>query len=270
MDGRRGHRSALTVAVLLAIAIVAPPVVAEEEKPEPFRMRTTTTVYTNSNAAVVEGQRQGDATPANSVKQRRRSCHVAPDTANVTSSNIHIYNAHTNERAFNLICDGQWLGLVWRPIDPSPKAAPSPRRIAEELREEIPMPDVTIRINPEIGLTGTESWFWVEGYSGDAVARSINTFGEMVEVAATVSRYEWDFGDGTVVVGSLGQAYPQRSDVSHLYEKATSASTYRVVVRFVFTVRYRVNGGPWYELPGISRTASIPYQVRQSQAVIER
>lgn len=272
MESRRGHRSPLTVSAVLVIALVyGPAATAEEEEPPPFRMRTTATVYTTSDAAVVEGNRQGDAAPSNSVKQRRRSCHLEPDTAPTNWSNLQIYSDHRDENPFNLICDGQWIGLVWRPIDTGPSAAASPRQIADELREEIPMPDVTIRVNPEIGLTGTESWFWVEGYSGESIGRSMNVFGEMVLVEATVSRYEWAFGDGKVVAGSLGSAYPHRSDVRHVYEKSsTPDSAYAVTVRFVFSVKYRVGDGTWTDLPGIARTASFTYQVRQSQAVIER
>lgn len=275
MESRRSHRSPIVVSTLILVALVQGPVgMAEEEESEPFRMRTTATVYTTSEAAVVEAEQHGAAAPSGSTKTRRGSCYLEPDTAPVTHANLDIYAAgrERGELSFNLYCDGEYIGLVWLPADPEPRGpVASPREVANQLREEIPMPDVTIRANPEIGLAGSESWFWIEGYSGEAVARSTDVFGEAVEVEATVSRYEWDFGDGKVITGSLGAAYPERSDVRHVYEKATGGEgLYTVTVRFVFEVRYRAGGGPWTDLPGISRTASASYQVRQSQAVIER
>jgi hypothetical protein len=48
------------------------------------------------------------------------------------------------------------------------------------------------------------------------------------------------------------------------------ARGYAVEAGFVFSVRYRVGGGGWLELPGIERVAQAEYPVRESQAVIRQ
>lgn len=175
---------------------------------------------------------------------------------------------------YSIYCDGEHVGFTWRPIDPDRPPGPTPpREVAMHLREEIPMPQVTIRVNPETGLVGTESWFWVEGYEGAPITESTDAFGELVEVEASVDRYEWSFGDGkTQRSSSLGRPYPERSGVRHLYERSSArlADGYQVQVRFLFSVRYRVAGGEWSQLPGITRTVSFRYPVKESQAVISR
>jgi hypothetical protein len=141
------------------------------------------------------------------------------------------------------------------------------------LRDEIPIPQVTIEMNPQPGLVGVESWFWIDGYDGSPVTHSTDAFGRLVKVEASVLRYEWSFGDGSKLVGhSVGDPYPQRSDVRHVYERSSLGlpSGYPVEVAFVFSVRYRVGGGGWIDLPGITRVAQAVYPVQESQAVIGR
>ena len=57
-----------------------------------------------------------------------------------------------------------------------------------------------------------------------------------------------------------------------MYERSSAglAHGYPVEVTFTFDVRYRVDGGGWIELPGITRVASASYPVRESQAVIQQ
>lgn len=141
------------------------------------------------------------------------------------------------------------------------------------LRDEMPIPRVTVEINPERGLAGAESWFWIEGYGGAAITDSTDAFGDLVEVEARVQQYEWSFGDGTTLMSQTpGRAYPERSEVRHMYERSSAGLLYGypVDVTFVFAVRYRVDGGSWIELPGITRDAHADYPVRESQAVIQR
>jgi hypothetical protein len=71
---------------------------------------------------------------------------------------------------------------------------------------------------------------------------------------------------------SVGNAYPERSDVRHVYERSSLGhpSGYPVEVSFVFSVQYRVDGGTWLQLAGITRVAQVSYPVRESQAVIGR
>lgn len=211
------------------------------------------------------------------TKRSGRSCHLEPDTAPVTDANVDFYNAHWDEQSYNLICDGEWMGLVWIPMDPGPRPPPSPSEIrgaAIRLREEIPMPAVTIGANPAgTGLVGVEAWFWIEGYGGEVITHSTSAFGIPVEVEAHPTTYRWNFGDGTVAeANSPGTAYPQRSEIRHTYERSSAGlpSGFPLDVEFNFEVRYRLAGGPWIDLTPISRSARVDYPVRESQAVITR
>jgi hypothetical protein len=181
-----------------------------------------------------------------------------------------------NQLPYLLWCDDELVGLVWVTVgeggDPVPDGA-NPEEVAMRLREQIPIPNVSIDMNPELGLVGVESWFWIEGYDGSPITDSTDAFGRLVEVEAQVLRYEWSFGDGATIVGStVGSPYPERSDIRHVYERSSLGHPggYQVQVGFVFSVRYRVDGGGWIDLPGITRVAQASYPVRESQAVIGR
>jgi hypothetical protein len=140
------------------------------------------------------------------------------------------------------------------------------------LRDALPIPQVAVKINPNRGLVGAESWFWLQGYSGAPLSRSTNAFGSSVEVDARVTRYTWRFGDGSSITSSTpGRAYPSRSTVRHTYERSSAdfSNGYPVDVDFEFVVRYRVGNGGWTSIPGISRSAHGDYLVRESQAVIQ-
>jgi hypothetical protein len=179
---------------------------------------------------------------------------------------------------YYVICDGDIKSIVWILIPDSGSGSPGgavrdPADVARELRDRIPIPRVTVDINPGRGLVGVESWFWIDGYDGRPITNSTDAFGDLVQVEAQVTRYEWSFGDGATFVGeSPGRAYPQRSDVHHVYQRSSAGlpDGYTVVVDFVFAVRYRVNRGAWIELPGITRTSQANYPVRESQAVIDQ
>lgn len=276
MEGRRDHRTAIVVlgAILFAGTLTQP--VRGEEPLPPYVPPPTVVVTTQPDAAVVEAE-AATTTPGRTPTRvtGRRKCYLEPDMAPISFSNVHIYGEHLDERSFYLYCDGEYLGLVWRRIDngSDPSIAVTPSDVAMYLREEIPIPRVTIGVNPEMGLVGTESWFWIEGYSGEPINDSTDAFGELVEVEATVTRYEWLFGDGESFAStSPGRAYPQRSEVRHVYERSSAATQagYPVEVRFQFSMKYRVAGGSWIELPSVSRSTSFLYPVRESQAVISR
>ncbi|MGH9201410.1 MAG: hypothetical protein ACRD2A_09250 [Vicinamibacterales bacterium] len=179
---------------------------------------------------------------------------------------------------YNLVCDGVWKAVVWIEIildeagNPLPPPT-DPREVAERLRDQMPVPRSSVAINPDRGVVGVESWFWIDGYDGSTLRNSTDAFGSLVEVEARVTRYRWSFGDGTTVESDTpGRAYPERSQVRHVYERSSAGlpAGYSVEATFTFAVRYRVDGGAWIELPGISRTANASHPVRESQAVIQR
>lgn len=276
MASHRNHRTSVAVVLVTLFAGFMTASAPAQESQPPFKPPPTVVVYTQPDSAVVEASAK-ESVPGRTptAVAGRRKCYLEPDTSNIGFSNYHIYAAHPDERSFYLHCDGAYVGLVWRKVlNGSSTSRPvGPSEVAMYLRDEIPMPQTTIRVNPDIGLVGTESWFWIEGYSGQPINDSTDTFGQLVEVQALVESYEWSFGDGqNGNSSSLGRAYPDRSDVRHVYERSSSNSGegYPVQVRFVFAVRYRVGDGPWIDLPGISRNSSFRYPVSESQAVISR
>jgi hypothetical protein len=173
--------------------------------------------------------------------------------------------------AYFVYCGSTYLDSVWLlPSAFSPQAgALDVLAIAQQLARDLPYPPATVHASPEgRGLTGMESWFWVEGYAGP-VQDAVDSFGIRVEVEATPAGVRWDFGDGTPAQpGSLGTAAPARSDVVHTYERRHrgTPATVRAVVRL--DVRWRVDGGAWEALDPVFRIASRAYPVVESRGAL--
>jgi hypothetical protein len=184
---------------------------------------------------------------------------------------------------------------VAAPSGATPRAAPDPRRVALDVRDHVPLPDIWVGANPSLGLVGLPSWFWVENYDGgpfglqrrievppvvdpdvptdevpaDDPRRRSEAF--TVTVAVRPSRYEWSFGDGTpLVTGSLGTPYPAESDVQHTYEHSSLGSPNGFPVRLTidFVAEYRVNGGAPRPLPPLRRTYEGSHRVQEIQPVL--
>lgn len=131
------------------------------------------------------------------------------------------------------------------------------------------MPGLKISSNPRRGLAGLKSWFWLED-GGQPHSDSLSRFGITVDVQARPVSYRWEFGDGTEkMTDSPGRPYPQRSEITHTYDRSSAqfAQGYGVSVTVAFDVRWRTDGGRWRPLPGISRTSERFYRVAESQAV---
>jgi hypothetical protein len=168
-----------------------------------------------------------------------------------------------------VVCNGVPTGFgIW---DPGPAApAATPQEIAQQVSGQIPMPNVTVEINPPVGLAGLQAWFWVTGYAGAPVVEMPPALGHTLTIVATPTSYTWSFGDGSapVVTTDLGQPYPRQSDITHTYQAMTTGTDYQVRVTFSFAVSYRVDGGAWIALPAIQRTASASYQVGEAETII--
>lgn len=146
-----------------------------------------------------------------------------------------------------------------------------PVTIALELLSHLPIPDITIDVNPPTGLVALPSWFWLGGYDGAPITSSDSLSGTTVDVEVEPVGYRWSFGDGTTFeTTSLGQPYPAESDVQHTYEQSSLAAggRYSVTVDVTFAARYRINGGGWETLDPITRTFSNDYPVQQLQSVL--
>lgn len=277
MEDRRNHRVQVTIgAIATALVLLISPAVAEEHDDEPFDWPSTVTVETNPDAVVVESEVHGTLPGGLGVQASGSGSDCSLRGMNISYDLWQETLKRDNQLPYLLWCSDELIGLVWVTLgeegEPAGNVA-TPEEVAMRLREQIPIPNVTIEMNPELGLVGVESWFWIEGYDGSPMTDSTDAFGRLVEVEAEVLRYEWSFGDGSTLVGStIGSPFPERSDIRHVYERSSLGhpSGYPVEVAFVFGVRYRVDGGGWIELPGITRVAQALYPVRESQAVIGR
>ena len=187
---------------------------------------------------------------------------------------------HPGEAPWVVNCDNGFMSIVWLPINiqPSdvnivvvPGDSVDPESMAAVLRDHVPVPDIAVGVNPATGLVAMPSWFWIEGYDGSRI-RTSDTLGDVtVEVEIRPTGYRWSFGDGTALeTDSVGEAYPQVSDIRHTYQQSSLADggAFRVTVRITFSVRYRVDGGPWESLDPITRSFSAAYPVQQLQSIL--
>jgi hypothetical protein len=187
---------------------------------------------------------------------------------------------HPGELPFLLYCDDEFLGVVWIPVgvEPSdveiiivPGDTVDPTSVAADLLDHIPVPNVTLGVNPDVGLVAVPSWFWVEGYDGSPILASDTLGGTTVEVEIAPTGYLWSFGDGAALTTtSLGQAYPAESDVRHAYEQSSlsAGGAFSLTLEITFSARYRVDGGPWQPLDSITRLFTAAYPVQQLQSIL--
>jgi hypothetical protein len=176
--------------------------------------------------------------------------------------------------AYNVYCGGLFIASVWL-LPTQFNSPPTPaqlRAVAERLARDLPYPAASIGANPaRRGLSGLDTWFWVDGYTGAPLRDSVVAFGMTVLVEATPRGVRWSFGDGTAVTtGTLGRTGPQRSDVVHRFERRSRREPFRLAATVDLAVRYRVDGGDWLDLDPVERGATRPYPVAQSRAALVR
>ena len=222
--------------------------------------------------------------------------------------------SHPNETPYLLYVDDQYSGVVWIPqspqssavrLEPMPASAsprPSgdgdstdPREVALYALGHVRLPDLRLRVNPDLGLVHLPGWFWVDGYDGRpfGVTRTVHVPPEIgddvpvtevpaddprrrgtsfsVSVRLWPSRYAWDFGDGqSLVTTSLGKPHPAESDIRHTYEASSLGypDGFPVRLAVTFDAEYRVNGGPPQALPSITQVVDYGYRVQEVQSII--
>ncbi|CAN5594237.1 hypothetical protein BH18ACT1_BH18ACT1_14210 [soil metagenome] len=179
-------------------------------------------------------------------------------------------------RRFIVSCNRVHLGTVW--IAPGEPAAPAAQRvidlrgIAERVVRQISLGAIDLGVRPGTrGITGIPSLFWVEGYDGRPLQRSISELGVTVDVRVILDTATWDFGDGSPPTSGIGRPWPARSDVRHAYARTSpEGEPYAVRVDPAFRAEYRVDGGAWQRLAPLARTAAVAYDVNEVQAVRNR
>jgi hypothetical protein len=169
-------------------------------------------------------------------------------------------------RTYHVWCDDRYVDSVW--LRPQ-QFGVDPRLIAEELVRDLPYPAATVGASPGgRGLTGLESWFWVEGYTAEPIVDTVDQLGMTVTVEASPATVSWDFGDGTTADGlGLGTPPPGRSTVVHTFE-ARARPAFRLRALIELSVRWRLGNGPWQPLDPVVRTALLAYPVVSSRAAL--
>ncbi len=190
---------------------------------------------------------------------------------------------HPNESPYLLLVDGNYGGLVWMPPGAVHLGTPGtnqvaattptfdPRQVALDLLRHVALPDLQIEVNPSLGLSGMSSWFWVQGYDGNAFGDSVTLSGVTVSVRVVPIQYVWQFGDGTTLNShSLGQPYPAESDIRHTYEYSSLRipAGFPVELTVEFAAEYRVNGGAPQPLPSIQHAFTTSYRVQEAQSLL--
>src|ERR1700738_92208 len=109
---------------------------------------------------------------------------------------------------------GSFAGVLCVPTTTT--GTPGELALAQEASSRQTWPRLTVGVNPDRGLTGLASWFWLTPSSA-AISPASATAGPLtVTVRAALLDVLWDFGDGgrTDSGLSLGQAYPRQSNRS--------------------------------------------------------
>jgi hypothetical protein len=173
---------------------------------------------------------------------------------------------HPDARPALLLCNGEIVQPIWVSPDDIIDLDAAASDEADRYIEDVLVPVVHIGVNPAArGLVGLESWFWIDGFDGQVAAPPITAFGLTIEVRMSSGTVTWDFGDGTVENGDLGQAYPEESTVRHAHQHD---GTFTITATIDLVPEYRVDGGPWITLPNLQAVASTDHDVEERQAVV--
>jgi hypothetical protein len=167
---------------------------------------------------------------------------------------------------------GQYAGVVCVPnatTTPTGPGSATEIALAELASSRQPWPNLTVGVNPNIGLTGLQSWFWLRPGTASMPAVSATAGPLTVTVRAVLMDALWDFGDGSRADAGLdlGQPYPRESVIRHIYQTDTfqRAGGYQVHATLRFGVWYSVNSGPWRFLGTKAKSYSLAYPVNQIQ-----
>jgi hypothetical protein len=152
-------------------------------------------------------------------------------------------------------------------VPPPPQAtALSPLQLAQQASAKQPWPNLTVNVNPGVGLTGLPMWFWCAG-SPTMPDASASSGPLTVTVRATLADVTWEFGDGAGSSGDLGRAFPAQSTIQHVYQTDSFGLTsgYPITVSVRWNVSFSVNGGPFSDLGFKTMDYSRSYVVEQLQ-----
>ena len=92
-----------------------------------------------------------------------------------------------------------------------------------------------------------------------AFDRTVTLLGQRVDLHIVPSQFGWRFGDGeSLATDEPGAPYPDL-DVTHRYLKKGQVAP---SVDTTYTATFRVNGGPWRDVPGSVTIAGAPVDLQ--------
>ncbi|HEY8490717.1 MAG TPA: PKD domain-containing protein [Dehalococcoidia bacterium] len=139
-------------------------------------------------------------------------------------------------------------------------------------RKPVDVPEPGVGVNPALGLTGLETYFWALNYRDNEPVYGEVHLGVFcgldvtVETRLTPVYYYFSYGDGYYTDGTTsGVPWPVPSEYRHVYERT---GRYPVTVRVTLAFAWRLPGGAWQEAGRVTRESTIEYPVQQLQSVI--
>lgn len=129
----------------------------------------------------------------------------------------------------------------------------TPGMVAAALRV-IPLPPSELQVQPANGrtLVNFETNFYTDAAP---FGRTVTLLGQRVDLHIVPSGFGWRFGDGEVLTtADAGAPYPDLR-VTHDYQRKGRVSP---AVDTTYTATYRVNGGPWADVPGSVTIPGVP------------
>jgi len=176
------------------------------------------------------------------------ACPADPTTASgFSAACTPLYNCPTGSVPFWVsgLRNGTWTRLYVTCRGGTSTPTITPATVATAF-QRIPLPQLTSIAQPgDKTLVNFDTVFHVQAQT---LVRDVTILGQDVELTITPSRFRWTFGDGTSAVTTTpGHAYPAKS-LTHRYQAADV--TVRHTVEVTWTATWRVNNGPWQDVPG--------------------
>jgi hypothetical protein len=133
----------------------------------------------------------------------------------------------------------------------------TPGLVAAALRT-VPLPSSVLNVEPPNGrtLVNFDTNFFTTTQPFDT---AVTLLGQRVDLHITPAQFTWQFGDGeSSSTTEPGAPYPAL-DVTHAYlHKGHVAPS----VDTTYTAQFRVNGGPWRDVPGTVTIAGAPVDLQ--------
>ncbi len=254
MEGHRATRAVVALGLAGWLAVAAPQAGAEGRDDD-------LSAYAETVGQGVDYGAEARAEATGTTSRRRSGCRYRVETYPNAAPQM-------NYEAYRIYCDDRIIRSGFRyPNQPDPAAVSA---TLERLLDRLDIQDGTIDIRPNNkGVVAIPAYFWITGYDGTTITQTDTIAGTTLTVTATLTTTEWDFGDNTTPVeGSLGQPWPQRSDVHHSYRDASYTDRpHQVTATLWFQPTFTVGTNDAGTLDPFPIELTTPYIVRDIQAV---